>query len=103
MRLCNRYQRRTCASSSASSLPPRRCIIASKKRAREVVRETGKEIDPLSSLFLLLNLETLEYVRKCIVSPCARERLSLINYNNSVYAKNGTKRKSPFTKENLGN
>lgn len=32
---------------------PRRCIIASKKRAREVVRETRKEIDALSlSLFL---------------------------------------------------
>lgn len=27
---------------------PRRCIIASKKRAREVVRETRKEIDALS-------------------------------------------------------
>jgi len=74
MRLCNRYQRRTCASSSASSLPPRRCIIASKKRAREVVRETGKEIDPFTlCLFLSLDLETLRYVRKCSVSSCARE------------------------------
>jgi len=100
MRLCNRYQRRTCASSSASSLPPRRCIIASKKRAREVVRETGKEIDPFSvplSLPRFRDIAIRTEVQRIVVRA---RRLSLIN---SVYAKNGTKRKSPFTRENVGN
>lgn len=104
MRLCNRYQRRTCASSSASSLPSRRCIIASKKRAREVVRKTEKEIDPFSASFSFppphLDLETLRYVRKCAsIVVHAGERLSLIN---SVYAKKRNE-KAPFTGENVGN
>lgn len=100
MRLCNRYQRRTCASSSsAPSLPPRRCIIASKKRAREVVRETGKEIDPSSASLPPAILETLRYVRKRMYRR-ARERVALIN---SVYMKNGMKRKSIFTREKVEN
>lgn len=98
MRLCNRYQRRTCASSSsASSRPPRRCIIASKKRAREVVRETGKEIDPLLRLFLPARFRDAAipyYVRKYAAYRRARARdLSLIN---SVNARKTGRNDSPL-------